>query len=62
MTNFLPEITASELKVVHGKVLDDLPHMTLQSALWKHSPVTVKHVKGQEDGRTLVRREVDILR
>ncbi|XP_022792293.1 probable serine/threonine-protein kinase DDB_G0267514 [Stylophora pistillata] len=36
--------------------------MTLQSALWKHSPVTVKHVKGQEDGRTLVRREVDILR
>lgn len=39
-----------------------MPHMTLQSALWHSTPVTVKHFKEQENSRQLLLREADLLR
>lgn len=39
-----------------------MPHMTLQSALWHSTPVTVKRYKGGEDSRRLLLKEADLLR
>lgn len=58
----VPQITGGELKTPHINLVDDMPHMTLQSALWHSTPVTVKRFKGREDSRQLLMREADLLR
>lgn len=39
-----------------------MPHMTLQSAFWHSTPVTVKRFKEQENSRQLLLKEADLLR
>ena len=58
----VPQITADHLKTPQTKLLDDLPHMTLQSALWLSTPVTVKRFKGEEVRKKLMMKEADLLR
>lgn len=58
----VPQITAGDLKTPYMKLFDDMPHMTLQSAFWHTTPVTVKRFKGREDSRQLLMREADLLR
>ena len=58
----VPLVTADELKTPLTKLLDDLPHVTLQSALWHCTPVTVKRFKGREGGKQLLMKEADLLR
>lgn len=58
----MPQISAAELKTSHSKLFDKMPHMTLQSALWHTTPVTVKRFKGREDSRQLLMKEADMLR
>ena len=58
----VPQITCGELKIPDIKLFDNMPHMTLQSALWHSTPVTVKRFKGQEDSRQLLLKEADLLR
>ena len=58
----IPHITYGELKTPYIILLDDMPHMTLQSALWHSTPVTVKRFKRQEDSRQLLLKEADLLR
>ena len=57
------EISAKELKAPLMKLLDDLPHMTLQSATWDSTPVSVKRFKGQEGNeQLLLSKEANLLR
>jgi len=44
------------------KLIDKLPHMTLQRALWDSTPVTVKSLKEEEDCKRLLMREAKMLR
>ena len=62
MEAVIPQITCAELKTPHIKLFDDMPHMTLQSALWHSIPVTVKRFKAREDSRQLLLKEADLLR
>ncbi|KAL9979081.1 hypothetical protein ACROYT_G016683 [Oculina patagonica] len=57
----VPQITAGDLKTPYMRLFDGMPHMTLQSALWHTTPVTVKRFKGREDSRQLLMREADLL-
>lgn len=56
------EISSMELKSPVIKHLDEMPHMTLQNAFWDSTPVTVKRLKGREDGEDLLVREASLLR
>ena len=56
------EITAKELKTPLMKLLDDLPHMTLQSATWDFTPVSVKCFKRGGSNKRLLLKEVNLLR
>ena len=58
----MPQIKGDQLKAPQMKLLDDLPHMTLQNALWFSTPVTVKHFKGKESMKQLLMKEADLLR
>ena len=58
----VPQITADQLKAPQMKLVDDLPHMILQSATWLSTPVTVKRFKGEEVRKKLMMKEADLLR
>ena len=58
----VPQIATDELRAPLIKLFDDLPHATLQSALWRSTPVTVKRFKGREGSRQLLMKEANLLR